>query len=214
MLVKFGLWIPIFSMIPDSLACIPGSKAQDSRFHRFPRDGARRERLYSQRPSFLFFHHLWQCVEFHWLQAPLGVSLSFSFPFLHSCARVLDISPFALIKPGACYASYNNLKVESVNSVTNCILMSDPLVLFWTKIRGRLTYINQLIISEQDIKNYNFQPRKRIKREDYQPFLSIFFFFFGFRRHIGFWESTDATRSAASFSNRACLSTEKTFLDY
>ena len=144
MLVKFGLWIPIFSMIPDSLACIPGSKAQDSRFHRFPRDGARRERLYSQRPSFLFFHHLWQCVEFHWLQAPLGVSLSFSFPFLHSCARVLDISPFALIKPGACYASYNNLKVESVNSVTNCILMSDPLVLFFNK-NQRASYIHKSI---------------------------------------------------------------------
>ena len=54
----------------------------------------------------------------------------------------------------------------------------------------------------------------RIKGEDYQPFLSIFFFFFGFGRHIGFWESADATRSAASFSNHACLSREKTFLDY
>ena len=54
----------------------------------------------------------------------------------------------------------------------------------------------------------------KIKGEDYQPFLSIFFFFFGFGRHIGFWEAADATRSAASFSNRACLSREKTFLDY
>ena len=54
----------------------------------------------------------------------------------------------------------------------------------------------------------------KIKGEDYQPFLSIFFFFFGFGRHIGFWEAADATRSAASFSNHACLSREKTFLDY
>ena len=54
----------------------------------------------------------------------------------------------------------------------------------------------------------------RIKGEGYQPFLSIFFFFFGFERHIGFWEAADATRSAASFSNRACLSWEKTFLYY
>ena len=54
----------------------------------------------------------------------------------------------------------------------------------------------------------------RIKGEDYQPFLSIFFFFFGFGRHIGFWEAADATRPVASFSNRACLSRKKTFLDY
>ena len=52
----------------------------------------------------------------------------------------------------------------------------------------------------------------RIKGEDYQPFLSIFFFFFGFGRHIGFWEAADATRSTASFSNRACLSREKNIL--
>ena len=68
-----------------------------------------RRRLRS-RPSFAFFYDLWQCVEFHWLQAPLGVSLSVSFPFPPSRARVLDISPFALIKPDACYAGYNNLK--------------------------------------------------------------------------------------------------------
>ena len=34
LLVKFGFWIPIFSRIPDSLSCIPNSKAQDSRFHK------------------------------------------------------------------------------------------------------------------------------------------------------------------------------------
>ena len=49
----------------------------------------------------------------------------------------------------------------------------------------------------------------RIKGKDYQPFLSIFFFFFGFGRHIGFWEAAGATRPAASFSKRACLSREK-----
>ena len=167
----------------------------------------------SQRPSFPFSYDLWQCVEFYWLQAPLGISLSFSFPFLSSCARVLYISPFALIKPGACYAGYNNLKAEPGDSVTNCILMSDPLVLFLNK-NQRTSYIHKSIISEQYIKNHNFQPRMRIKGEDYQPFLSIFFFFFGFGRHIGFWEAADATRSAASFSNRACLSREKIFLDY
>ena len=91
--------------------------------------------------------------------------------------------------------------------------MSDPLVLFFNK-NQRTSYIHKSIITEQDIKNHKFQPRMRIKREDYQPFLSIFFFFFGFGRHIGFWEAADATRSAASFSNRACLSREKTFLDY
>ena len=105
------------------------------------------------------------------------------------------------------------LKTEPGNSVTNCILMSDPLVLFFNK-NQRTSYIHKSIISEQDIKNHKFQPRMRIKREDYQPFLSIFFFFFGFGRHIGFWEAADTTRSAASFSNRACLSREKTFLDY
>ena len=91
--------------------------------------------------------------------------------------------------------------------------MSDPLVLFLNK-NQRTSYIHKSIISEQYIKNHNFQARMRIKGEDYQPFLSIFFFFFGFGRHIGFWEAADATRSAASFSNRACLSREKTFLDY
>ena len=136
-------------------------------------------------PGFPFFYDLWQCVEFHWLQAPLGVSLSVSFPFPSSCARVLEISPFALIKPGACSAGYNNLKAEPGNSVTNCILMSDPLVLFFNKFQ-RTSYIHKSIITEQDIKNHKFQPRMRIKREDYQPFLSIFFFFFGFGRHIGF----------------------------
>ena len=34
LLVKFGFWIPIFSRIPDSLSCIPDTKAQDSRFHK------------------------------------------------------------------------------------------------------------------------------------------------------------------------------------
>ena len=31
--VELGLWIPIVSGIPDSLYCIPNSKAQDSRFN-------------------------------------------------------------------------------------------------------------------------------------------------------------------------------------
>ena len=33
-LVKLGFWIPIISRIPDSLSCIPDSKAQDSGFHK------------------------------------------------------------------------------------------------------------------------------------------------------------------------------------
>ena len=33
-LVKFGFWIPIFSRVPDSLSCIPDSKAQN-----FPESG-------------------------------------------------------------------------------------------------------------------------------------------------------------------------------
>ena len=90
--------------------------------------------------------------------------------------------------------------------------MSDPLVLFLIK-NQRTSYIHKSTSFEQDIKNHNFQPRMRIKGEDYQPFLSIFFFFSGFGRQIGFWEAADATRSAASFSNRPCLSREKTFLD-
>ena len=105
------------------------------------------------------------------------------------------------------------LKAKPGNSVTNCILMSDPLVLFLNK-NQRTSYIHKSIISEQYIKNHNFQPRMRIKGEDYQPFLSIFFFFFGFGRHIGFWEAAHTTHSAASFSNRTCLSREKTFSDY
>ena len=109
---------------------------------RFPRHGARRGGACSQRPSFPFFYDLWQCVEFYWLPSPLGISLSFSFPFLSSCARVLYISPFALIKPGACYAGYNNLKAEPGDSVTNCILMSDPLVLFLNK-NQRTSYIHK-----------------------------------------------------------------------
>ena len=36
--VELEFWIPIVSGIPDSLSCIPDSKAQDSRFHqqKFP----------------------------------------------------------------------------------------------------------------------------------------------------------------------------------
>ena len=36
--VELGFWIPILSGIPDSLSCIPNSKANDSRFnkHNFP----------------------------------------------------------------------------------------------------------------------------------------------------------------------------------
>ena len=131
----------------------------------------------------------------------------FSF-FLLVCGRPRNFS-LCPNKTQPLLRKLQQLKAESGNSVTNCILMRDPLVLFLNK-NQRTSYVHKSIISEQDIKNYNFQPRKRIKREDYQPFLSIFFFFFGFGRHIGFWESTDATRSAASFSNRACLSTEKT----
>ena len=38
MSVELEFWIPIVSGIPDSLSCIPDSKAQDSRFHqqKFP----------------------------------------------------------------------------------------------------------------------------------------------------------------------------------
>ena len=168
------------------MSCIPDSKAQDSGFHEkknFPESGIQISSTYSKRrggacrkrPSFPFFYDLWQCVEFHWLQAPLGVSLSVCFLFLPSCARVLEISPFALIKPDACYAGYNNLTAESGNSVTNCILMSDPLVLFLNK-NQRTSCIHKSTSFEQDIKNHNFQPRMRIKGEDYQPFLSIFVF--------------------------------------
>ena len=32
--VQFGFWIPIVSGIPDSLSCIPDSKAQDSEFRK------------------------------------------------------------------------------------------------------------------------------------------------------------------------------------
>ena len=59
-------------------------------------------------------------------------------------------------------------KTEPGNSVANCILMSDPLVLFLNK-NQRTSYIHKSIISEQDIKNHKFQPRMRIKWEDYQP---------------------------------------------
>ena len=31
--VKVGFWISIFIGVPDSLSCIPDSKAQDSEFH-------------------------------------------------------------------------------------------------------------------------------------------------------------------------------------
>ena len=31
--VELAFWIPIVNGIPDSLSCIPDSKAQDSRFH-------------------------------------------------------------------------------------------------------------------------------------------------------------------------------------
>ena len=41
LLVKFGFWIPNFSMIPDSLSCIPDSKAQDSGFHKKKFPGVR-----------------------------------------------------------------------------------------------------------------------------------------------------------------------------
>ena len=69
LLVKFGFWIPIFSRIPDSLSCIPDTKAQDSRFQKkiFPESviqisstwSEKRRRLQS-RPSFAFFYDLWQ----------------------------------------------------------------------------------------------------------------------------------------------------------
>ena len=41
LLVKFGFWIPNFSRIPDSLSCIPDSKAQDSGFHKKKFPGVR-----------------------------------------------------------------------------------------------------------------------------------------------------------------------------
>ena len=31
--VKLGFWIPVISVSPDSLSCIPDSEAQDSQFH-------------------------------------------------------------------------------------------------------------------------------------------------------------------------------------
>ena len=34
LLLKFGLWIRIFSRVPDSLSCILDSKIQDSGFHK------------------------------------------------------------------------------------------------------------------------------------------------------------------------------------
>ena len=169
LLVKFGFLIPIFSRVLYSVNCIPDSKAQDSRFHKkkfpgfwnpdFLDTGARRGGACSQRPCFPFFYDLLQGVEFYWLPSSLGISRSFSFPFLSSCARVLYISPFALIKPGACYAGYNNLKAEPGNSVTNCILMSDTLVLLLNK-NQRTLYIHKSIISEEDIKHHIFYNHK------------------------------------------------------
>ena len=222
LLVKFGFWIPIFSWVPDSLSCIPDSKAQDAGFHKEKIPGF-------WNPDFLDLEREEETPAVNALVFPFsmisgsaqnsivtstfgGQSVClFSFSPL-VCARPRHFS-LCPDKPGACYAGYNNLTAEPGNSVTNCILMSDPLVLFFNK-NQRTSCIHKSIISEQYIKNYNFQPRMRIKGEDYQPFLSIFFFFFGFGRHIGFWEAADATRSAASFSNHACLSREKTFLDY
>ena len=32
--MECGFWIPIATRIPDSLSCIPDTKAQDSRFHK------------------------------------------------------------------------------------------------------------------------------------------------------------------------------------
>ena len=54
LLVKFGFWIPIFSRVPDSLSCIPDSKAQN-----FPESRIQISLTWSEkrrRPSFPFFY--------------------------------------------------------------------------------------------------------------------------------------------------------------
>ena len=107
------------------------------------------------------------------------ISLSASFPFLPSCARVFKISPFALIKPGACYAGYNNLKAEPGNSVTNCILMSDPLVLFLNK-NQRTSYIHKSISSEENIKHLIFITKNKSKRGRLPALLVNFLFLLRF----------------------------------
>ena len=118
-------------------------------------------------------------MQFHWLQAPLGVSLSVSFLFLPSCARVLEISPFALIKTGACYAGYNNLKAEPGNSVTNCILMSDPLVLFLNK-NQRTSYIHKSIIFWARYQKSQFSSKNENKRGRLPALLVNFLFLLWF----------------------------------
>ena len=109
----------------------------------------------------------------------MGISLSVYFAFLSSCVRVLEISPFALIKPSTCYASYNNLKAEPGDSVTNCILMSDPLVLFFNK-NQRTSYIHKSIISEQYIKKSQFSSKNENKRGRLPALLVNFLFLLWF----------------------------------
>ena len=46
--VELGCWIPIVRGIPDSLRCIPHSKAQDSSFHRQKFPGFRNQGSLSQ----------------------------------------------------------------------------------------------------------------------------------------------------------------------
>ena len=76
-----------------------------------------------------------------------GVSLSVSFLFLPSCARVLEISSLCPDKTRRLLHRLQQLKAEPGNSVTNCILMSDPLVLFLKK-NQRTSYIHRLFLSK------------------------------------------------------------------
>ena len=154
MLVKFGFWIPVFSRILDSLSCIPDSKAQDFEFNKqkFPRfqnpdflDMGREEEAPKTNGQ-VFPSFPRSLAEIHWLQHLWGL-VCLSLFLLPSCAPILEISPFAPIKPGACYAGHNNSKAEPSNSITNCILMSDPKVLFLNK-NQRTSYIHKSIISE------------------------------------------------------------------
>ena len=108
-LVRFQILWAIFRIPKPRIPHFTRKNFPESGIQISPTWSEKRRRLRS-RPSFAFFYDLWQCVEFYWLQAPLGISLSVYFLFLHSCARVLEISPFALLKPSACCASYNNLK--------------------------------------------------------------------------------------------------------
>ena len=103
---------------------------------------------------FPFSIDLCHCVEFHWLQAPLGLVCLSLFLFSPRARASSKFLPFP-DKTWRLLRRLQQLKAEPGNSVTNCILMTDSLVSVFEQFQ-KTSYIHKSIITTSPSCQFSF----------------------------------------------------------